>query len=196
MFTGGADGTLKRWNISGTATKYANLFEDDDGDENMNESERNGIKLELTNTARKSIGISPITDIKIVPVTSAPHTFLLSTVSLDSFVRVYAINTNENKLYPLNNKQDDDDEEDEDKNQGIDEYRQYDMNERHKVHLCDANGTKSAHPTYLEQFGGCWSSDIHTDCSVVATGDQFGQIYLWSLYDEESQKKSVPTVVL
>eukprot|EP01083_Nonionella_stella_P242843 846755_1 len=94
LFTGGADGTIKKWNISGTANKYASLF-DDDNDIKMDKiANDNTIKLELTNTSSKSIGISPITDIKCVPVLSSPNTYLLSTVSVDSFVRVYAINTN------------------------------------------------------------------------------------------------------
>eukprot|EP01084_Bolivina_argentea_P100731 180760_1 len=189
LFTGGADGTIKKWNISGTAKKYASLFDDDDdndtkmnGDNIENESE---IKLELTNTGKKSISISPITDIKCVPVAGARNTYLLTTVSVDSFVRVYAINTNDSKNYTLS---------DDDNSAGIDEYKQFDMNERHRVLLCDANGKKSS-PRHLEQYGGCWSSDINTDCSVMATGDQFGQIYLWSLYDDVDDQKKPATVL-
>ena len=196
IFTGGADGTIKRWNISGTASKHADLFEDNDGDANMNGRENKlnddtDIVFELTNTGKKSVGISPITDIKCVPVPGAPNNYLLSTVSVDSFVRVYAINTNNSKLYqPDQNKNKYVNDEN---SAGIDDYEKYDMNERHKVYLCDQNGKKSP-AQYLEQYGGCWSSDINSDCSIIATGDQFGQIYLWSLYSEDEAKK-IPTVV-
>lgn len=196
IFTGGADGTIKRWNISGTASKHAGLFEDNDGDLNMNgdskENDDTDIKYELTNTGKKSVGISPITDIKCVPVQGQQNYYLLSTVSVDSFVRVYAINTNNSKLYQSNQNKNQYGNNDEN-SAGIDEYKTYDMNERHKVYLCDQNGKRSP-AQYLEQYGGCWSSDINSDCSIIATGDQFGQIYLWSLYSEDESKK-VPTVV-
>lgn len=194
IFTGGADGTIKRWNISGTAQKHAGLFDDNDGDINMNGDQKsnnneNDIVFELTNTGKKSVGISPITDIKCVPVPGVDNTYLLSTVSVDSFVRVYAINTNDSNLYGNNKNNKYDDEN----GAGIDEYKQFDMNEKHRVYLCNASGQKSQ-PQSLEQYGGCWSSDINSDCSVMATGDQFGQIYLWNLIDEDD-KQNIPTVV-
>ena len=194
IFTGGADGTIKRWNISATAKKYAGLFNDDDGDINMNgesKEDDDGMKLEMTNTGRKSIGISPITDIKCVRVRQL-DTYLLSTVSVDSFVRVYALDTNKKNSVKQNNLNGADDDDD---MTGFDLYRQFDMNERHKVYLCDQNGKKSP-PRQLEQYGGCWSTDINNDCSVVATGDQFGQIYLWPLYeDDNDDTNKIPTVV-
>merc|ERR1719334_2880157 len=176
LFTGGAEGTIKKWNISATDSSQAHLFDDASEDVAMNNMANGDVHLELTNTAKKSIGISPITDIKCVPVVGVENTYLLSTVSLDSYVRVYAINTNNN-----------------DQTAGIDEYKQYDMDQRHKVYLCDNNGKKSQ-PQSLEQYGGCWSSDINSDCSVIATGDQFGQIYLWNLVEENDEKKR-PTVL-
>jgi len=197
IFTGGADGTIKRWNISGTAQKHAGLFDDNDGDINMNGGDQksnnneNDIVFELTNTGKKSVGISPITDIKCVPVSGAANTYLLSTVSVDSFVRVYAINTNDS--YGSNNNKNNKYNDDEN-SAGIDEYKQFDMNERHRVYLCNSQGQKSQ-PQLLEQYGGCWSSDINSDCSVMATGDQFGQIYLWNLIDDDDDKQNIPTVL-
>jgi len=193
LFTGGSEGTIKKWNISATNSSQAHLFEDESEDQPMNNmANEDGIRLELTNTAKKSIGISPITDIKCVPVVGVDNTYLLSTVSLDSFVRVYAVNTHNKQSYQRS-KSGYHGDDDQDESAGIDEYKQYDMDERHKVYLCDSNGKKSG-PQPLEQYGGCWSSDINNDCSVVAAGDQFGQIYLWNLV-EESEDKKRPTVL-
>ena len=177
--------------MSGTDASQAHLFEEHSEDVHMKEQEQeqasSGMRLELANTGSKSIGISPITDIECVAVPGVRHTYLLTTVSVDSLVRVYAVNTASGNSSKHSDAQ-------HSHSAGIDEYKQYDMNKRHKVLLCDAKGQRS-HPKHLEQYGGCWSSDINSDCSVCATGDQFGQIYLWNLV-EESEEKKTPTVVM
>eukprot|EP00484_Ammonia_sp_Unknown_P000711 CAMPEP_0197021592 /NCGR_PEP_ID=MMETSP1384-20130603/2514_1 /TAXON_ID=29189 /ORGANISM="Ammonia sp." /LENGTH=376 /DNA_ID=CAMNT_0042449459 /DNA_START=77 /DNA_END=1204 /DNA_ORIENTATION=+ len=190
IFTGGADGTLKRWNVLTKDRKVEQLF-DDENDLDMTSNAADTI-YEVVNTGTTSLGISPITDIKCVPVTSSQDVYLIATVTVDGLIRVYYFNTqhsnaNNNSNHHTNGQQ-------EEKNAGLTHYKTIDMNKQHTVRLCDSTGTKSE-PQLLEQYGGCWSCDISSDCSLLATGDQFGQIYLWNLYQEKEKSVNVPTVL-
>mmetsp|Transcript_77607 Transcript_77607/g.95101 ORF Transcript_77607/g.95101 Transcript_77607/m.95101 type:complete len:407 (+) Transcript_77607:30-1250(+) len=163
LFSGSSNGDINMWNITIN-----------------NENKYNIIKLKTINDT-----ISSIIDMKIITVpnnalVTLKCPWIMTVTSLDGVIRLYKLLTDDIVLFDK-----------------ID--MNYPLNKYYKlmqINNNDNNKSKEYKKTLMNKeqnyFGGCWSSDINYNANIIATGDQFGQIYLYPI---KSDKFDIPTIM-
>ena len=169
------------------------MFGDDDDDDDIlnsdNENEIDRLDVKISHKVTIQSSYSPITCLTCVGLPNisddgneyVSDEYLLCAVSLDNTIKVYKINIATALEDKKTNRDDngfsdefdmDDSSEETLFRNGIILESVYDMNisrkYNHKSGVSECN-----------DVGGIWCCDINNDCSVLATGNQFGRVFLF-----------------